>query len=281
VKRRLKSFITRINLLPKSVVGTHVKLNLWSCYARCHFEYFAPAMLLCGQLKKFSSMYTKSLKKALDLPIPTPNEPLLKAIGVPSLTQIAAFHMGKNLSQIEKRFQEGPTSVSQMTREIGGYAREYSALRVSKSVTHIEGNNYLVDLLANRDCLDRCYLGLVAGNMLTFRQERSINGKCMIDKCPQCAVPATQEHFLNQCPINSAPRTMLLNAIPGNVRVSHLLRGDFHSFYREIRGLALIVEGDFDREDPVPAELFIKLAWTASSMARVFAQNASELFKSE
>jgi hypothetical protein len=181
-----------VNLLPRSVVETHVKLNLWSCYARCHFEYFAPAMLLCGQLRKFSNMYTKSLKKALDLPIPTPNEPVLKAVGVPSLTQIAAFHMKKNLSQIEKRFQEGPTSVGLLTREFGGHAREYSALRLSKSVTHVEGNNYLVDLLANRDCLDRCYLGLVAGSMLTFRQQRSIpNEKCTIDKCPHCAVPAT------------------------------------------------------------------------------------------
>ena len=264
------------------MVGTRVKLNLWSCYARCHFEYFAPAMLLCGQLRKFSSMYTKSLKKALDLPIPTPNEPILKAVGVPSLTQIAAFHMKKNLSQIEKRFQEGPTSVDLLTREFGSHAREYSALRLSKSVTHIEGNNYLIDLLANRDCLDRCYLGLVAGSMLTFRQKRSIpNEKCTIDKCPHCAVPATQEHFLNQCPINSAPRVMLLNAIPENFKISHLLGRDFHSFYREIRSLVLIIEGKFDKEDPIPAELFIKLAWTASSMARVFARNASELFVSE
>jgi hypothetical protein len=282
VKKRLKSFVTRINLLPRSVVGARVKLNLWSCYARCHFEYFAPAMLLCGQLRKFSSMYTKSLKKALDLPIPTPNEPVLKAVGVPSLTQIAAFHMKKNLSQIEKRFQEGPTSVGLLTREFGGHAREYSALRLSKSVTHVEGNSYLVDLLANRDCLDRCYLGLVAGCMLTFRQQRGIpNEKCTIAKCPRCTVPATQEHFLNQCPINSAPRAMLLSAIPENFKVSHLLGRDFHSFYKEIRSLVLNVEGEFDRENPIPAELYVKLARMASAMARVFARNASELFASE
>jgi len=239
-------------------------------------------MLLCGQLKKFSSIYTKSLKRALDLPIPTPNEPILRAVGIPSLTQIAAFHIRKNLSQIEKRFQVGPTSVDLLTRELGGLAREYSALRLSKSVTHVEGNNYLVDLLANRDYLDRCYLGLIAGNMLTFRQKVNVpSEKRTIDKCPRCAVPATQEHFLNQCPINSAPRTMLLNAIPKNFKISHLLGRDFHSFYKEIRSLALSIEGKFDKEDPIPAELFIKLAWTASSMAKVLARNVAELFVSE
>jgi hypothetical protein len=282
VKRRLKSFNSRINLLPRSVIGTRVKLNLWSCYARCHFEYFAPAMLLCGQLKKFSSMYTKSLKRTLDLPTPTPNEPMLRAIGVPSLTQIAAFHIKKNLSQIEKRFQEGPTSVDMLTREFGSHAREYSALRLSKTVTHIAGNNFLIDLLANRDCLDRCYLGLVAGHLLTFRQRGNVPGeKCTIDKCPRCAVPATQEHFLNQCPINAAPRVVLLSAVPENFKVSHLLDGDFHTFYKEIRSLALSIGGEFVEEDPFPAEIFIKLAWTASSMARVFARNATELFASE
>jgi hypothetical protein len=279
VKRRLKSFNARINLLPRSVVGTRVKLNLWSCYARCHFEYFAPAMLLCGQLKKFSSMYTKSLKRTLDLPTPTANEPILEAVGVPSLAQIAAFHIKKGLSQIERRFQVGPTSVDVLVREIGTHAREYSAHRLSKSVTHITGNSFVVDLLANRDYLDRCYLGLVAGNMLTFRQRGSIpGGKCTIVKCPRCAVPATQEHFLNQCPVNAAPRTTLSNAIPESFRISHLLGGDFHSFYKEIRSLALSIRGEFAKEDPFPAEFFIKLAWTTSSMAKVFARNATELF---
>ncbi len=198
------------------------------------------------------------------------------------MTQIAAFHIKKNLSQIVRRFQKGPTSVDLLTREFGSYAREYSALRLSKSVTHVEGNNYLIDLLANRDYLDRCYLGLIAGSMLTFRQKGNIpSEKRTIDKCPRCAVPATQEHFLNQCPINSAPRTMLLNAIPENFKISHLLGRDFHSFYREIRSLALSIEGEFDKEDPIPTELLVKLAWTASSMARVLARNAAELFESK
>jgi len=166
-----------------------------------------------------------------------------------------------------------------LTREFGSRAREYSALRLSKTVTHIAGNNFLIDLLANRDCLDRCYLGLVAGHLLTFRQRGSVPGeKCTIDKCPRCAVPATQEHFLNQCPINSAPRVTLLNAVPENFRFSHLLCGDFHSFYKEVRSLTLNIGGEFAKEDPIPAEFFIKLAWTASSMAKVFARNATELF---
>ena len=66
----------------------------------------------------------------------------------------------------------------------------------------------------------------------------------MIDKRPHCAVPATQERFLNQCPINSAPRVMLLNTIPENFKISHLLGRDFHSFYKEIRNLVLRLKGN-------------------------------------
>jgi hypothetical protein len=74
---------------------------------------------------------------------------------------------------------------------------------------------------------------------------------------------------------------MLLSAIPENFKVSHLLDRDFHSFYREIRSLVLSIEGKFDREDPIPAKIYVKLARMASAMARVFARNASELFASE
>ncbi len=82
----------------------------------------------------------------------------------------------------------------------------------------------------------------------------------MIDKCPHCAVPATQEHFLGQCSINLAPREMLSSAIPENFKISHLLGGDFHSFYKEIRSLVLNIQGKLDKEDPIQAQLFIKLA---------------------
>ncbi len=54
------------------------------------FENYAPAIVLSGKLGKFERGYTKSLKRALDLPLQTPNEPLLKAMGIPSLLQVAA-----------------------------------------------------------------------------------------------------------------------------------------------------------------------------------------------
>ena len=78
VKSKVKPFVARIGILPHSVVGWVTKLNLWSCYARCHFDYFAGAIALCGQLGKFERMYTKSLKRALSLPLQLPNAPLLQ-----------------------------------------------------------------------------------------------------------------------------------------------------------------------------------------------------------
>jgi len=280
VERKLKSFTTRIHLLPRSVIGTRAKLNLWSCYARSHFEYFAPTILLCGKLHKFSSMYTKSLKKSLDLPIPTPNEPVLKAISIPSLTQLAAHHIKKNWDQIEKRFGKSPTSLNQLAEKLDPQAHNYLALRRARSITHIEENNYSIDLLAHRDYMDRCYLGLIAGNMLTFRPEiKRQNFNDRISRCPHCATPATQEHFLNQCPINTIPRETLLKSVPKNYKILHILEGDFQSFYRDIRDLTLRIEGNYNKKDPFPKELYRNLAQAASSMAKTFAANATALFE--
>jgi len=251
IKGRLKSFLTRIHLLPRSVIGTETKLNLWSCYARCHFEYFAPAMMLCDQINKFSSMYTKSLKKTLDLPISTPNEPILRAISVPSLKQIAAHHLIKNLSQIKKIFQTSPIILNQIVEDLKQKGDEYTKLRKANSVTHIERNNYSIDLLAHRNHLDRCYLGLITGNFLTFRSKGEQHGtKNEIRKCPICATLATQEHFLNECPCNSIPRTTLSSSIPNKYKIFHLNNGNVQLFYRDLRNLVMQIEDNYEGKNP-------------------------------
>jgi len=93
VTRRINVFCARIHLILHSNVGFKAKLGLWQAYARCHFDYFAPTMALCGQLAKFETLYTRSLKKALDLPLHIPNSPLLAILGIPSLEQISAHHI--------------------------------------------------------------------------------------------------------------------------------------------------------------------------------------------
>jgi len=116
IKKKIKAFTTRINLIPHSVVGLKAKLNLWQNYSKCQFEYFAPTIVLCGQLNKFERMYTKSLKKSLDLPMQTPNGPLLKALDVPSLLQIAAHHIVTNSVCIAKRYIKKASRISSLYR---------------------------------------------------------------------------------------------------------------------------------------------------------------------
>ena len=177
VKRRTKAFMSRVGIIPHSIVGLSAKLNLWQCYARCHFEYYAPAIVLSGQLGKFERRYTKSLKRALDLPLQTPNEPLLKALGIPSLLQVAAYHVAVNTRRIRERFQACPNSLGTLAAELADQATEYRKLQRPTAIVRVRDGTYLVDLLASRSFLDKCYIGLVAGNFLTIRTKGGEPGK--------------------------------------------------------------------------------------------------------
>ena len=52
LKFKIKKFNQRIGLILRRVVGTATKLNLWQTYARCHFEYFSPAIAICKKVAK-------------------------------------------------------------------------------------------------------------------------------------------------------------------------------------------------------------------------------------
>jgi hypothetical protein len=281
VKRRTKAFVGRVGIIPHSIVGLSVKLNLWQCYARCHFEYYAPAVVLCGQLNKFEGRYTKSLKRALDLPLQTPNEPLLKALGIPSLSQMAAYHIFVNTGAIRRRFQACPNSLGVLATELANQASEYRGLQKPVAVVKIRDGTYLIDLLASRSFLDKCYIGLVAGSLLTIRRKRGDGpGRTgEIQGCPICRVLATQTHFLNVCPANSGPRGTLSRSLPPGFTSALLQGADYYSFYENVRGLEVSVSGSIDEDDPIPAGVYDTLAKAASSLARSFVENALLLFK--
>jgi len=169
VKRRMKAFCTRIHVILHSVVGLEVKFNLWQNYARCHFDYFTPVVALCGHLDKFETMYTKSLKRALDLPLQTPNSPLLAALGVPSLRQIAAHHVCRNTEIIRDRFLELPGTLDLLAKELSSCSEEYAGLRDAVPITRQTDGHFILDLLALKVYLNKCLLGLTAGTYLTIR----------------------------------------------------------------------------------------------------------------
>ena len=123
----------RIGILPHTIVGFRTKLNLWQNYARPHFEYFSAAIILCDQTEKFESMFTKSLKRALDLPSQTPNQPLLTVLRIPSLLQIASYHIRRNYRTICSRFRKYPQSLQRLAEPLDRHAEEYiiSKIRLS------------------------------------------------------------------------------------------------------------------------------------------------------
>jgi hypothetical protein len=280
VKRRTKAFVSRIGIIPHSIVGLSVKLNLWQCYARCHFEYYAPAIALSGQLNKFERKYTKSLKKALDLPLQTPNEPLLRTLGIPSLLQLAAYHVAVNTGTIRRRFQTCPDSLSTLAVELADKASDYRRLRRPTGVVRVGDGKYLFDLLASRSFLDKCYIGLVAGNFLTIRKKSGERGKAgEIRDCPLCGVQATQAHFLNVCPANTTPRETLSLSLSPRFTSALLQGADYSTFYENVRSLEISALGPTDEGDSIPPEVYDTLAGTTSAMARSFVGNALSLFK--
>jgi exonuclease III len=280
IRRRTKAFVSRVGIIPHSIVGLSVKLNLWQCYARCHFEYYAPAIILCGQLNKFERMYTKSLKRALDLPLQTSNEPLLKALGIPSLLQMAAYHITVNTKTIKKRFQACPGSLDMLAAGLTNQASEYRELQRPTAVVKVEKGTYLVDLLANKSFLDKCYIGLVVGNFLTIRTRGGEAGEIGgIRNCPLCRVPATQTHFLNVCPTNSISREALSQSLPPKFTSTLLQGADYSAFYKNVRSLEVTISGTVDEVDPIPDKVYDALAKAASTLARSFVEDTLSLFK--
>jgi len=149
------AFCSRIHLVLHTVVGLKVKLNLWQAYMRCHFDYFAPVIAICGQFEKFERMYTKSLKKSLGLPLQTPNLPLIKALGIPTLQQIAAHHITASYEAIKERFQKCPESLRLSSEELGTQAEVYLELHSPQVLSRISRNTFRLDLLADRNFLDK------------------------------------------------------------------------------------------------------------------------------
>jgi len=157
---------------------------------------------------------------------------------------------------------------------------EYTQLRVQTLTSKLGESLFRVEILAHRWFLSKCYIGLVTGTFLTLRNKNNMDGATgEVLICPLCQTPAYQEHFLNRCPINRAPRAILSHAIPPEFRIEVLRDGDCFSFYLNARSLSLsLLSNPLDDEDPVPAGICFSLAKAASEMAASFASNTMALF---
>jgi hypothetical protein len=123
---------------------------------------------------------------------------------------------------------------------------------------------------------------LVAGNFLTIRTKSGGPGEVGgIRECPLCRVPATQAHFLNVCPTNSASREALSQSLPSKFTSALLQGADYSAFYKNVRSLEVTISGTVDEADPVPDGVYNTLARTTSALARSFVEDTLSLFKGD
>jgi len=265
LKEKLKKFTQRIRFVLRSIVGTKTKLNLWQNYARCHFDYLSPTIALCGQIGKFASMFTKSLKKALDLPLHIPNDPLIKVIGVPSLHQIAGHHLVNTTGTIRERFNQCPTSLNETAAVLSRAAEEYRALRDVVTVKAASHRSYILDLLAEGHGYEHDLLGLSTGVFLTLRCLHTSEGPVgTIRRCPTCRMEATQKHFLNICPINEEGRKLIRQSIPSAIKILAIENDDFATFFTNIRNLPVETTNQETAEEGL--EPILKVAVKAATL---------------
>ncbi len=239
LEEKLKKFTRRIGLMLHSVVGTRTRYNLWQNYARCHFDYFSPAIALCDQFSKFERLFTKSLKRALDLPLHLPNDPLLKVVGAPSLRQVAGHHVFNTTILIRERYSRCPTSLNDLVASLSHAADEYQALKKFTPLKTLPDGSLILDLLVSQRSFTRDVLGLATGVFLTLRCTHVSEGVIgAVRKCVTCcSTPATQSHFLNDCPINQNTRDLLLRNMPQGITGPLISSGDFFTFFANIRHL--------------------------------------------
>lgn len=245
MKTKVKKFNQRVGLVLDRVIGTATKLDLWQTYAHCHFDYFSPAIVISNQTRKFESLFTSSLKKALDLPLHLPNERLIRIIGVPTLTQIAGYHVKRNRQIILQRFGGCPFSLTRVFENLSESADQYIAIKKASPIVSITEGCFKVDIRALiGNSSNKSLLGLATGIYLTSRCTNSSQGPLgSVRHCTVCKVLGTQAHFLNDCPINLEPRKFLKQRIPAEFEVPLLNNGNFTAFFEQIRELDIRAKG--------------------------------------
>ena len=109
----------------------------------------------------------------------------------------------------------------------------------------------------------------MTGVYLTLRCTKSSQGPVgSVRFCTICKTPATQAHFLNDCPINEGPRKVLKEAIPTDMGVTLRVENRISTFYEQLRELEIQCS-----EAEVIEERLEPLARTVTSAAADFVRS--------
>ena len=161
--------------------------------------------------------------------------------------------------------------------------REYTALRHPNSaVVQTDATTFVIDLLHDGLFLGKNLLGLGCGTLLNLRVKKRESGVIgSLRSCPLCHLSATQQHFVNQCPVNDGPRRNLQASVPRDFIVHLLQSNEFNAFFSDIKELRVYVqpppEGTNAEEHFSP--LLLSLGRAASTAANVMVANALKLFE--
>lgn len=271
------------------ILGLKAHVDLRQTYIRCTFDYFSPAIAGCGWLGAFNHLFTKSLKLSLCLPTHTLNDRAIYASGVPSLHQIAGYHLERVSGAILVRYSSCPSTVITALEMFRSLAGEYQALtyRPQFDLSLDDNKSLLVDFLRLPSIFTKQVVGLATGNFLTLRHENLCSGSHKvgdIKSCLVCKSPATQRHFLNNCPINEHCRRLLQHCVPPSLLFSSTRAGDLHSVFTNARSLSLQVScpSDASTEADALGDLIqsglLNIGLALEAVASLLVENSLKLF---
>ena len=282
----MKKFNSRIAFIAHKVVGLKTKLNLWSTYIRCVFDYFGPALAICGHIPKVEASFTKSIKLALGLPLQASNTSVLYVAGIPSIAQIAAHHIRANKEKILLRYDRCPDSLTRIAESLTLEANRYDKIIGGQSIIWEKDSKVLrVDLLRLPECFTKATVGLATGNYLSIRHKKGpLTGQ--MESCPVCKVPATQEHFVNNCVLNEMPRLVVKMSLPKALKIALVEDGDLNRLYTTARTIEItcnyegVVSDDgFPTEETV--DLLNNFGNALSSAANLITEKTLATFSQE
>jgi hypothetical protein len=104
----------------------------------------------------------------------------------------------------------------------------------SRKIFRETNDTVIINMLSFESCLNsREVLYLHRGNFLDMQAKKKSDA-ILILCCPNCFVPATQSHQLDECEKTKSARRMLQTCLPNWFEVPLIKEGKFHCFYKDL-----------------------------------------------
>jgi len=172
---------------------------------------------------------------------------MIHTVSVPSLEQIAAYHINRNAELIKERYGHCPVSISSYLESKKSFVDGYLESKSSNQPEILTDGSLQINLFSFRSCFTKDLLGLTTGTFLTIRSRNSRQGTVgEIINCPICNLPATQTHFLNSCRVGDQARKLILNSVSAGITIQHLSDRDFGEYFKNLRNIRIRIPKELE-----------------------------------